>query len=200
MEIICPLKWLHRLFNNCLYIFLYFELLCYIAAGFYHHFSLSAFQHCTLLHLCLVQQHRDWWAASPAGGAGHQHQLQRDRARGTRRPTRQNRSQRLLGTCRGHRRLLSGYLWQLGRVHDHGRQTESSLSCPNRPGVRDCWGALIMAAVLFLSTGWQHGSFNPDLTLAAFCWQQIWELPLLTVITGFLQLLRCLLSCADLIT
>ncbi|XP_049912403.1 palmitoyltransferase ZDHHC23-B isoform X3 [Epinephelus moara] len=83
--------------------------------------GLRPVQHCTLLHLCVVQQHRDLWATPPAAGAGHQRQLQRNRARGPHGPARQNRSQLLLGTHRGHRRLLPRFPWQLGRVHDHGR-------------------------------------------------------------------------------
>lgn len=89
---------------------------------FYFLLSSSVFQLCTLLHLRMVQQYCDRWAATPAGGADDQYQLQCDRARGARRPKRENRSQGLLGTCCRHWCLLSGFPWQLGRVHDHGRK------------------------------------------------------------------------------
>ncbi|XP_063339728.1 palmitoyltransferase ZDHHC23-B isoform X1 [Pelmatolapia mariae] len=75
--------------------------------------SLQPVQHCSLLHLCVVQQHRDGRAASPAGDTAHQRQLQRDRARSPHRPARENRSQCLLGTRRGHWRLFPRFPWQL---------------------------------------------------------------------------------------
>lgn len=77
--------------------------------SFMNFFVIVLFQHCTLLHLCLVQQHRNRWAASPAAGAGHQHQLQRDGAGGTARLAGQERPQRLLRPGGGHRHLLSGF-------------------------------------------------------------------------------------------
>lgn len=99
--------------------------------------SLSVFQHCSLLHLCVVQQHRDGRVASPAGDTAHQRQLQRDRARSPHRPARENRSQRLLGTRREHWHLFPRFPWQLVWVHEHGRQSDSPLS--HWLGVRDLW-------------------------------------------------------------
>lgn len=157
---------------------------CYPAAKFTIFSHCVCSQRCTLLHLCLVQQYRDRWAAPPAGDAGHQRQLQRDRARGTRRPARQNRSQRLLGARRGHRRLLSRLPWQLGRVHDHGRKTERSHS--NRPGVRN-WFLKNKFGAYGCCSGHVHW-------MAAWLLSLWWNFackPERTDITGLLQLLSC---------
>lgn len=84
-------------------------------------------QHCTLLHLCVVQQYSDRRAAPSAVSAGHQYQLQRDGARGASRPERENCTQRLLRARRGHWCLFSRPAWELVRVHDHGgRRAEAS--------------------------------------------------------------------------
>lgn len=42
---------------------------------------LLSLQHSSLLHLCLVQQHRDRWTLLPVGGSDSEYQLQRDGAR-----------------------------------------------------------------------------------------------------------------------
>lgn len=94
------------------------------------------FQFCTLLHLCLVQQHCDCGAAPPAAGAGHQRQLQCHRAGGAHSPKREDCSQGIMGTCCGHWSVLQRSTQQLDRVPHHGGQSEkSSTLCPNRPGV-----------------------------------------------------------------
>lgn len=134
--------------------------------------SLSVFQHCTLLHLRMVQQHRDRRAASPAARAGDQHQLQRDGAGGAPRLAGENRPQRLLWAGCGHWRLLAGLQRQLGRVHDNGRANECSIACC-RHGVRrlirthEKNSLELMGAVLFTSTGWQHGSLKSKSSLLA---------------------------------
>lgn len=134
---------------------------------------MSVFQHCTLLHLRMVQQHRDRRVASPAARAGDQHQLQRDRAGGAPRLAGQNRPQRLLWAGCGHRRSLTGLQRQLGWVHDNGRANESSIPSSYRHGVRrlirthEKNSLELMGAVLFTSTGWQHGSLKSKLSLLA---------------------------------
>lgn len=160
--------------------------------------SLSVFQHCTLLHLRMVQQHRDQRVASPAARAGDQHQLQCDGAGGAPRLAGQNRPQCLLWAGCGHRRVLAGLPWQLGWVHNNGRANECSIPCSLRHGVRrliqthEKISLKLMGAVLFTSTGWQHGSSKSKLSLLAL----IFFFPLLlaanlpaawTDITGQLQ-------------
>lgn len=54
-----------------------------------------------------------------------------------------------------------------------------------------------MAAVLFMSTGWQHGSFHSDKTLLALCSLAANLTAARTDVTGLLQLLSCHLSCPD---
>lgn len=76
-------------------------------------------QHSTVLHLRLVQQHRDWRAAPPALLPAAQHQPQRDGARGAGGATLQDGPTPPAGPRGGHRRVLPGLLPQLAGVPHH---------------------------------------------------------------------------------
>lgn len=83
-------------------------------------------QHGTLLHLCLVQQHCHRWIALPVGGANTEHQLQHDRAGISAGSEKQSRPEPPVGTHHRQGRVLTWLLSELGWVPHHGRCLGSS--------------------------------------------------------------------------